>query len=160
MKRKRLLGAVLGGLLLAQSVFGAVVAFAANTTDTDWGYSSDGENVYQYNVNNSYTYTTKARHKDNATSIYVKYQNGSVGSIRVYAYKSYVDSNSGGSLATYPSSRNNWLDYYVYTVGLERTMYNTVNESGCPYAYLKINTNGVSGWAFGLWSPDSTREYN
>lgn len=160
MKRKRLLGAVLGGLLLAQSVFGAVVAFAANTTDTGWGYSPDGENVYQYSVSNNYTCETEARRKDTDTSIYVKYQNGSLDSIRVYAYKTGYSNKRDGSNATCRNSRNNGKDYYVYTVGLERTMHNNVNESGCPYAYIKIYTNGISGWAVGLWSPDSTREYN
>jgi hypothetical protein len=159
-KIKKFASAILGGVLLAQAMFGAVIAFASNTSDTSWGYSSDGENVFMYNGNNGYTFETEARRKEDGTSIYVRYVNGSVGAIRVYPYKCNSTSKAGGQLAIYRSARNDYEDYYVYTVDLQRTMYNDVHETGYLYSFLRVNTFGVSGWAIGFWSPDSTHEYN
>lgn len=142
MKVKKLMSKVSLALALGVMASGvsSIPAYAANTSDTPF-YFSVGFSYDQAGE-------TGSRFKENSTSVYMKSNNDLSLWVQTKGY------NSG-----------RWENYtkrgHAVIGRGEWFIHNYIHESGAPSAKLNITSEkyGTSGYADGVWSPDSVGSY-
>ena len=130
--------------MAAMMALGATApAYAANTSDTE----------YEFYITATYK-RTEAREKTNTTKVYTCYDQG----------PSQLAFQVWGSNGRSSTGTNATTGSKVYiNRGVKTSITNMVKEWGYSYAYLRVNSadeSGVGLVAHGVWSPDSTRNYN
>ena len=121
----------------------AIPVNAANTGDTE----------YWFKITAAYQ-KTEAREKTNTTKVYTYYTEGPA-KLAFQTWASVNDNNNSGTNATVGGT--------VYLrKGVRYSITNKIKEWGYSYAYLRVNSADESGLgmsAYGVWSPDSSRNY-
>lgn len=127
--------AALAAVLTLSSVC-ASSAFA-DCTDTDWTTS------HEY-----------VRHKAGDSSVYVYNQGENKVKVSVYgsgASGGYID------VSSYPGYRSHTTTSLTVLSGQRASIRQYINEKG--YSYARLCVGNVYGTSYGVWSPDSTRDY-
>ena len=129
--------------MTAALAVGAVVPSYANTYDKNYAFTVRAKH-----------YVTPAYSKDGSTKVYAYYTVGPSS----LAFQTW-GTNSGNSSGA--NCTRNGMAYVKKNNKSSITNY--IYEQNYSKAYLKINAadeNGVGSWAEGVWSPDSTRNYD
>lgn len=122
---------------------GAVVPSYANTYDKNYAFTVSAKH-----------YVTPAFSKDGTTKVYAYY---TVGPYRL-AFQTWGTNSGNSSGANCTSGETARV-----TRDVKSSITNFIHEQGYAKAYLKINAydeSGVGVRAEGVWSLDSTRNYN
>ena len=113
-------------------------AFAGNTQDTN----------YQFHNTNTRG-TTDGRPKNDTTKVYVHPTSGPA---LTYSVRGANNADGDGVIVVSGS-------FTIYN-GTQASITNRVYEEGKPYAQLHFErTVYADAWTYGVWSPDSTRNY-
>ena len=139
MKFKKVIGMLLAGVMLISTV----PVFAAETGD---------EPFSKYTCDGGYEEKISYRKKTNTTKVYTKVSTSPqyTMQVRVYGYLngSYINKTNGGVA-------------YV-TRGTNSSISNGIYEAGYRYASMAFRCTGGEnyyGYTSGVWSPDSTKNY-
>lgn len=121
----------------------AVPVNAANTGDTE----------YEFYITATYQ-RTSAREKTNSTKVYTMYDKGPWH----LAFQTYGATSRNGAGSNQTKEGTAYVER-----GVASSITNYINECGYTYAYLRVNSadeDGIGYNAHGVWSPDSSRNYN
>ncbi|MFO7296009.1 MAG: hypothetical protein C0P72_008300 [Clostridia bacterium] len=132
--------------VLFMPIFGISVR-AANVTDTYF---------YFYLSGNNWRYT-EGRAKENTTSVYVHLQEAPI--YFVYARAEGYRTASGSTTGTYYWYNDTIGGDVVLPKGQQSSIRTLIYERGGRIARLGIKQFTEDGVAYGVWSPDSTRQY-
>lgn len=155
MKTKRTTGSRIMTLVMALTItltgMGMTeVVSAANTTDESW--------TYQAEINNSTEIFLNKRNKNNSTKIYVKWTSSYGGNISAIWVSPYGTRNNNNTFLPAGTMAGGNATYAMPGPG-QYSITNCVNELGMTYASVAMKAKTGYGTAYGVWSPDSTRNY-
>lgn len=136
-KCKSKIAATLAAVLTLSSVC-ATTAFA-DCKDTPW------------NTSNEYI-----RRKDDYSSVYVYNQGSNRVSVSVYGEGS-ANGRGYGDVSSYPGYSSHKTTSLTVEPGQRASILQFIKEKGYSYAHLCVGN--VYGPSYGVWSPDSTKDY-
>lgn len=137
-------------LVIATMMLMSVVAFAANTANTEFA---------NFVVNEDSERSIPPREKTDTSSHYFTFTTGTPATVKVVSYGTSTNTYVGGENLTYSNGQT--VAYVVCRRGTQYNIHNLVYEQGYRWARLAITSwwDYDAGPITGKWSPDSSGTY-